>query len=728
MLNDRVRDFAFAGAVATVVLFVYTVTLYPDVAGGDSGELVAAVATGGLIHPPGYPLYSLAGRLFLLLPHGTLAWRMNMLSAVCDAAAAAVLCFAVSRRTRCWPSGVATAALFAFAPGVWQYAICAEVFALNNLFVALLVLCAVLFDERRDRRYRFAGALFLGLALADHHTVLFTAVPLALWVLWTGRPGLWARPRTLLPLIGLLALGLLPYAVLPFEQASHSPVSWGVISTWGAFWRHIFRLDYGTFRLVASSTSRHSGTGTLAAWCGDLMVQLGWGGAFVITLIALVPLGRMVAGGSVQRAPFQGLSRRAARLGRGPAAEPSSPPATAPGGTPLEPWRSAPVVTDDRRVVGELGLGGVLCLPPIIAVAVMVALGNIPVSDPLYRAVIARFWQQPDMFIFVACGCALARIERTFAASIDHTTARRGVAAAALATSALAVAPRARSEDHHNNTLVRSYAGEVLRSAPPGALLLTRGDLLSNALRYLQAADSQRPDVRVVDLELLGFGWMRQQLARIHPEIIVPGDRYMPGAEDGFTIRQFLDANIDHAPIWVCGGFRPGDSSADPSYVRSPVSFCEAIRRNAEGATASVGRVDDWLHESETALPRIDFSGQQHPLGSWESVVYHDFVETRRARAAYVLAIAVKAKQPQWKIDQAVIETLQQVIAVHPDRPVSLYTDLEVAMARAGLRTSDDRIRVGTVLRHALDDESPTSFERRSIEEAIMRLDEVGAP
>jgi hypothetical protein len=56
--------------------------------GGDSGELAAAVATGGVIHPPGYPLYALLGNLFVLLPHGTLAWRMNLMSAACDAGAA----------------------------------------------------------------------------------------------------------------------------------------------------------------------------------------------------------------------------------------------------------------------------------------------------------------------------------------------------------------------------------------------------------------------------------------------------------------------------------------------------------------------------------------------------------------------------------------------------------------------------------------------------------------
>jgi hypothetical protein len=43
-----------AALVAAFVLIVYARTLYPGVAGGDSGELAGAIATGGVIHPPGY--------------------------------------------------------------------------------------------------------------------------------------------------------------------------------------------------------------------------------------------------------------------------------------------------------------------------------------------------------------------------------------------------------------------------------------------------------------------------------------------------------------------------------------------------------------------------------------------------------------------------------------------------------------------------------------------------
>jgi len=42
--------------------------LAPTVVGGDSGELTAAAVTGGVPHPPGYPVFALLARLFAALP------------------------------------------------------------------------------------------------------------------------------------------------------------------------------------------------------------------------------------------------------------------------------------------------------------------------------------------------------------------------------------------------------------------------------------------------------------------------------------------------------------------------------------------------------------------------------------------------------------------------------------------------------------------------------------
>lgn len=80
---------ATPAVLAALVLGVYVKTLYPSVAGGDSGELVAESCHLGVSHPPGYPLFNMAVHAFaLLLPWGhgdseamTVAWRANLFSA-----------------------------------------------------------------------------------------------------------------------------------------------------------------------------------------------------------------------------------------------------------------------------------------------------------------------------------------------------------------------------------------------------------------------------------------------------------------------------------------------------------------------------------------------------------------------------------------------------------------------------------------------------------------------
>src|SRR5687768_7094763 len=115
------------------VFLVYLRTLAPTVSGGDSGEFVAVACATGVAHPPGYPLYTMLAKLFTFIPHGTVAWRVNLLSAICGSAAAVMIALVVRRWTSNHWAGVVAGGLFAFSPLIWRYAIVAEVFALNNL-------------------------------------------------------------------------------------------------------------------------------------------------------------------------------------------------------------------------------------------------------------------------------------------------------------------------------------------------------------------------------------------------------------------------------------------------------------------------------------------------------------------------------------------------------------------------------------------------------------------
>ena len=64
MVLDTIRNYLINGRIefflVTIIIFlIYDRTLYPTVSGGDSGELVSSLCSGAILHPPGYPLFSL---------------------------------------------------------------------------------------------------------------------------------------------------------------------------------------------------------------------------------------------------------------------------------------------------------------------------------------------------------------------------------------------------------------------------------------------------------------------------------------------------------------------------------------------------------------------------------------------------------------------------------------------------------------------------------------------
>ncbi len=148
----------------------YLLTLPPTLTwahyGADGGDLATAVALGRLPHPPGFPTYLLLGRLFLPLPWGDLAGRLNLLSALSAAAATALLAACNVQLAIGHPQ---SAIVLALAPLFWSQALIAEVYALAALFSAALLLLSL-----RRAPAGLLGAVW-GLGLGVHPTLLFLA-------------------------------------------------------------------------------------------------------------------------------------------------------------------------------------------------------------------------------------------------------------------------------------------------------------------------------------------------------------------------------------------------------------------------------------------------------------------------------------------------------------------------------------------------------------------------
>ncbi len=279
--SPRRLDRLITGLIGVGLLALYAAGACRTIAVGDSGELVAAVATLGIPHPSGYPLYVLLGKLWtVLLPLGSVAFRMSLFSAVAGAAACALLYRLCRSLDLDRPAAVTAALLLAVSGSFWGEAVVQRVYTLNALF--LVVATHLALRWRRERRAAFlVGAFFTcGLGTANHTFMAVLAVALAVWAAAT-EPGLLRRPKVLLASAGSFAVGLLPYLFLPLRSASDPRLDWGNPESVSALVAVMLRRDYWERAWLA-------GPGDLLPiawdWARSLAVEL----AFVGLALAVV--------------------------------------------------------------------------------------------------------------------------------------------------------------------------------------------------------------------------------------------------------------------------------------------------------------------------------------------------------------------------------------------------------------------------------------------------------
>ena len=228
-----------------VVLFaVYALGACRTIYVGDSGELVAAVYVLGVPHPTGYPLYVMLGKLWtLLVPFGSVAFRMSLFSAACAAASCSIL-YLVARRLDCGRVAALCGALvLAFSPSFWGEANVQRVYALNALFVSAATYGALEWYLARSVRWMLGTVFLCGLGAANHTFMAVYGVAFGVFALAVDAAVV-LRPRTLAAVIAAGAIGLLPYAYLPIASSFDPPLDWGNPQTWDAFLAVVERRDF----------------------------------------------------------------------------------------------------------------------------------------------------------------------------------------------------------------------------------------------------------------------------------------------------------------------------------------------------------------------------------------------------------------------------------------------------------------------------------------------------
>jgi hypothetical protein len=261
----------FAFIAFAVNFMLYCATLAPTVTFEDSGELICAAYNLGVPHEPGYPLFTMLGKLFTLLPFGTVACRVNCMSAFFTALAGVFVflstvmlvekAFKTSpgikklptgySRCLCYSAGLCAALLFGTSLTSWEQAVITEVYGLNSFFVGLFVFLLLFLtrqqEEGKKRFVFYSISLVIGLSLTNHTTSAMFVPLFAVYVFFTDRK-LLLKYTMLLKSAGFFLVGLFPLAYLPWAAQRKPIMNWGDPENFVNFIRVITRHQYGQAR------------------------------------------------------------------------------------------------------------------------------------------------------------------------------------------------------------------------------------------------------------------------------------------------------------------------------------------------------------------------------------------------------------------------------------------------------------------------------------------------
>jgi len=452
----------FAILAFGIPLFIYLLTLAPSVTFFDSGEFITATASLGSAHSPGYPLFVNYAKPFTYLPFGSIAFRVNIATAV----SAALACYGVylltvhllrdeaspwQGRLRELPlrlSALSAALTFACTARLWLQSnhdkpypllafICAVVF-----YLMLLWRESYLAGEERPS-YVYLGAFLCGLGTGAHQ-IMVLMIPAYAYLLWSVDRRVIFRVKEF---IIAFAFGILGFAIhlhLIVRALQKPLLNWGDSKNLTQFLWNLLRKGYPVEKPERD-------LGLLWAQMNAFNVP------YEFTLAGLLLL-------------IIGLAAFA-------------------------------VKKRDLVLAYLIGLFSFLL--------VIAGYFNTPFELIFLTE---EFFTPLYMLSAVFVGAGLFTVLREVASRLPAGLAESrplglGLLALLFVLPASVCAMNYRENDQHENYIAFDYAANTLRSLPQGAVMFTWGDSGAFPLWYLQGVERMREDLDLPHTPHLVFAW-----------------------------------------------------------------------------------------------------------------------------------------------------------------------------------------------------------------------------
>lgn len=245
---------------------VYLKTLAPSVSFIDSGELAAVCIKLGVAHPTGYPLFTIIGHLFSLLPFWEEVYRLNFMCAVLSSLALIVffnlLVFIFrdfnleliqkDKKSGTFGAGFsdfiiylisfAGTLILAFSTTYWNISNSLEVYSLHQLLIIsiiFVILKAANVMNKKEMRadiYWLFFAFLIGLSFSNHLSTIFMSLGCLYFYFAINRFNEVSFKRLAIMAVPFL-IAFSVYIYFPI-RAENPVISWGYPANWNNFVRH----------------------------------------------------------------------------------------------------------------------------------------------------------------------------------------------------------------------------------------------------------------------------------------------------------------------------------------------------------------------------------------------------------------------------------------------------------------------------------------------------------
>ena len=287
-----------------IVFIVYLFTLAPSVVQIDSGELATVQATLGIAHPTGYPLFTIVGYLFSLIPLPfTKIYQLNLLAALYCSAGVSVFVYttklvldnlkafsylktssvvnpknkkkgkqvqkineiktiSISESIKLIIA-VLGGLILAFSETFWMQSTSVEVYSLHILLINIIILFllkAYLFEiknkERNDLKPWLVFSIVLALGFTNHMTTLLILPGVAYLFFDKNKFNSASFKKIFLMLLIFFPILILLYSYLPIRASQHPLLNWGNPTDLEKIIRHISGKQYQVWLFASGEAAK----------------------------------------------------------------------------------------------------------------------------------------------------------------------------------------------------------------------------------------------------------------------------------------------------------------------------------------------------------------------------------------------------------------------------------------------------------------------------------------